>query len=509
MTPSNWPSQHADADIPGVPARMDRRLAIQATVAAVAFPSILLRPRVALSSGLSSARAASLARAVGCPVSEPGVAGFDALRTSWNGCWQSQPVAIAHPRTAAEVAAIVRWSRAEGVPLRIRSGGHSFIGDSLCDGVIVDMSALAATAPGPVGGTVRVGGGALLGPVAGALYHRHGGSTCTLGTCDSVGLGGLLLGGGFNGMSRVHGLTIDALRAAQVVLADGRIVTADERTMPDLFWALRGGGASFGAVTEVTLRTRPWTATHVVTQHWPWQRAAEVLPAWSAFIESLPADASSSLVWSTSGTDRSSSIRTLVRSERGPDHAAKLAAGLERAVGAAPARTARNSTRPPSDGDPPRTAGPRSANSSVFAAQPVTESVARRIAAAMDQRRRSHDDFGGSTCMLICNAFGGAVAKVPADATAFVHRDARFLAEFAAEWPMERGTAEVDAANRAWVRGLSDAVRPGLGQGSYLNYADPGMADWRRAYWGANLARLEAVKATFDPGRMFGGKQVV
>lgn len=504
---------------------MDRRCALRASLAAVAFPTILLRPRVAAaciapergvrgpaaapSAAPTSALAASLARAVACPVSGPGSPAFDALRTSWNGCWQSQPVAIAHPRTAADVAAIVRWSRAEGVALRIRSGGHSFIGDSLCDGVIVDMSALSATAPGTAEGTVRIGGGALLGDVARALYHRHGRSTCTLGTCDSVGLGGLLLGGGFNGMSRVHGLTIDALRSAEVVLADGRVVTTDEGTMPELFWALRGGGASFGAVTEVTLQARPWRATHTAAQHWPWAWAAEVFLAWSAFIDSLPADASSSLVWSTSGTPRSSSIRTLVRSERGPDHAVKLAAALERSVGTAPARTARSQATPPSDAATPRVAGPRSANSSVFATLPATKAVAARIATALGDRLSSRADFGGSTCMLICNAFGGAVAKASPGATAFAHRGARFLAEFAAEWPAERADPGVDAANRAWVRGLSDAVRPAMGQGSYLNYADAGMADWRRAYWGTNLARLEAVKAAVDPGRVFGGKQVV
>jgi FAD/FMN-containing dehydrogenase len=106
----------------------------------------------------------------------------------------------------------------------------------------------------------------------------------------------LLLGGGFKAMSRVHALTIDALVAAQVVLADGRIVRTDARSMQDLFWALRGGGASFGAVTEMTLRTRPWQPQYLVVQHWPWDRAADVLTAWSAWISSMPADSSSSLV---------------------------------------------------------------------------------------------------------------------------------------------------------------------------------------------------------------------
>lgn len=440
-------------------------------------------------------------------MSVPGGGVFDALRTSWNGCWKSSPVAIAHPRTADEVSAVVRWARSEGVPLRFRSGGHSFIGDSLCDGLVVDMRGLAGVQPGGSVGTVRVGGGALIGQVSASLYHQHGRSTCTLGTCDSVGLSGLLLGGGFNAMSRVHGLTVDALAAAQVVLADGRVVQADDRSMPDLFWALRGGGASFGAVTELTLRTRPWRPQCLVTQHWPWDRAGDVLVAWSAWIDSLPPDASSSLVWMTSGTERSSDIRTIVRTEGTTDDAERIASSLASALRCTPGRTSRGSSKPPPAGQSPRESGPRSANSSVFGSVSVPSSAADAISKAMEARRALRSGFGGSTCMLLCNAFGGAVAAVPTDATAFVHRKARYLCEFASEWPAAREQA--DAVNRSWVRALADAVRPALGHGSYLNYADPGLAGWRRAYWGANVGRLEQVKRAVDPDRVFAGKQVV
>jgi len=485
---------------------MSRRSALRACLASLAIPSIAARPcsSRAPAWGTSSE---SLSRAIGCNVSTAGSPAFELLRTSWNRCWHSMPVAIAHPRSASEVATVVAWARDSGLPLRIRSGGHSFIGDSLCDGVIVDMRGLADVRPGPTPDTLCIGGGALIGDVVSRMFHTFGGRTCTLGTCNSVGVAGLLLGGGFNAMSRVHALTIDALVAAQVVLADGRVVRTDARSMPDLFWALRGGGASFGAVTEMTLRTRPWQPQYLVVQHWPWDRAADVLTAWSAWISSMPADSSSSLVWITSGTSRSSDIRTIIRSERGPAHADRIAAGLSAALRRDPARTSSSVSRPPASANEPRERGPRSANSSVFGSHAVPASAADTVAAAMEARRSTRGGFGGSTCMLLCNAFGGAVASVPSDATAFAHRHAEFLCEFGAEWTQEG--SQVDSANRSWVRSLADKVRPSLGSGSYANYADDGLVGWRHAYWGAHLARLERIKDAIDPTRVFGGKQAI
>jgi FAD/FMN-containing dehydrogenase len=369
------------------------------------------------------------------------------------------------------------------------------------------MSALDAVAPGPMAATARIGGGAMLGPVAAELYHRLGRCTCTLGTCDSVGISGLLLGGGFGLMSREHGLTIDALASARVVLADGSVVETDASRNPDLFWAIRGGGGSFGIVTEMVLRTRSWRAVHGVTQHWTWTDAPRVLRIWSAWIDTLPPGTSSSLVWATSGTTTSSDIRTIVRSDRSADEAERCAASLSEALGAEPTRAKSRTSGPPAAKPELRLTGPRSANASAFARAEVDAPTAARIAAAMEERRAGGRRFGDGTTMMICNGLGGAVAKVPREATAFAHRDARFLAEFAAEWTTD--TADANAANGAWVRTVSDAVRPTLGGGSYLNYADAGLVDWRRAYWGANLERLEAIKSRLDPTRSFGGRQSV
>jgi FAD/FMN-containing dehydrogenase len=325
-----------------------------------------------------------------------------------------------------------------------------------------------------------------------------------------VGLSGLILGGGFGIMSREHGLTIDALESARIVLPDGSIVETDETRQPDLFWAIRGGGGAFGIVTELRLRTRPWRPAHSGTLHWEWPDAQHVLCKWSTWIDALPAGTSSSLVWMTSGTEGSSDIRAIVRSDRQADDARALAVSLANAVGLRPIRERWRTSVPPPVKPELRLSGPRSSNASAFSKGAVDGMTAGEIDAAMASRRRSGRNFGDGTSMLLCNALGGAVSRVASNATAFAHRDARFLAEFAAEWTTN--TAEANAANNAWVRGVADATRARLGHGSaasYVNYADAGLADWRRAYWGSNLERLEAIKARIDPTRAFGGRQAV
>ena len=391
--------------------------------------------------------------------------------------------------------------------MRVRSGGHSFIGDSLCDGVIIDMAALRRVEPARTPGDARIGGGALLGAVESALYHELGQQTCTLGSCDSVGLSGLLLGGGIGIMSREYGLTIDALESARVVMPDGETVDTDRERLPDLFWAIRGGGGSFGIVTEVVLRTRPWAAVHSETQHWRWPDAQQVLQAWSDWIPSLPPGCSASLVWMTSGTQASSDVRTIVRSDRSVEDARRCAASLEAAAPCQPERRKSRTSRAPVKNPGVRLAGPRSNNTSVFSRNAVNGETAARVAAAMDARRRGGDAFGDGTAMMICNALGGRVAQVPTNATAFVHRDARFLSEFATEWTVD--TERARTANKSWVRSTAASVREGLGTGSYSNYADSSLPQWRAAYWGSNLARLEQIKKRIDPDRVLSGQQLV
>jgi len=489
----------------------DRRRALFLLGAAAAFPFVA--PRIARGGGQVDRASSPATRApvhplvstVRCPVSQPGDPRYGGFTASWNGCVRASPAAVVHAQTADDVASTVRWIRSEGVPLAVRSGGHSFVGDSTGDGVVLDLSGISTIESGATDGTVQVGGGVRNGPLGAALYHRMGHRTMTLGSCASVGMSGLTLGGGFNALSRVHGLAIDVLEEVELVLADGSIVLASAREHSDIFWALRGGGGGFGVVTRMTFRHRPWVPVHSTTVRWSFDAGPAVFAAWSRWIDALPAGASSSLVWITSGSAANSQVRVIVHSERSATARDALVRSLRAAVNIAPTSERSSASTPPAARHVLRASGPRSSNASALADGVAHPEAIDALSAAFSERVRPGGCAG--TAMLICNALGGAVASVAPDATAFAHRGARFIAEVAAEWEPDR--ADLDARNRAWVRATIDAARPGLGSGAYVNYADAGLRDWRRAYWGANLARLEEVKRVVDPARVFAGKQSV
>src|SRR3954470_7388758 len=184
---------------------------------------------------------------------EPADADYDTARAGWNGAIDRRPAAVAYASDADDVAAVVRAARAAGVRFTIRAGGHSVSGRSIRDGALcIDLRALDEVVVDPRAEVVSVGGGALLGELD-AATQEHG-LAVPAGQISHTGVGGLTLGGGMGWLMRRHGLTIDSLLAVDAVLADGRQVRAGEDEHPDLFWALRGGGGDFAAVTSFEFR---------------------------------------------------------------------------------------------------------------------------------------------------------------------------------------------------------------------------------------------------------------
>ncbi len=223
-----------------------------------------------------------LRRAVDGMVFTRGQAGYSAAAHVYNERFDSiQPLAVARPDTAAGARDAVRWAVSKGVRLRARSGGHSYAGYStLDDGIVLDLRNLRHVSIDRGAGTATVGAGTQLIDLYATLASA--GATIPSGSCPSVGISGVALGGGMGLAGRAYGLTTDHIVEARIVTAEGRLRTVNARTDPDLLWALRGGGGgNFGIVTEFTFKllAMPSSATYFFLT-WPWGTAAEALHAW-------------------------------------------------------------------------------------------------------------------------------------------------------------------------------------------------------------------------------------
>jgi hypothetical protein len=236
---------------------------------------------------MATSTAAGLAQAVRGKIVERGDAGYDEARALFNAMIDRHPAAIAYCLDERDVAAAVAFGRERGLRIAIRGGGHNGGGlGSVDDGLVIDLSPMNQVTVDPAAKMVRVGGGALLKDVD-AATHEHG-LAVPIGIIGTTGAGGLTLGGGTGHLSRGHGLTIDHLVSATVVLADGSIVQADAEREPDLFWAIRGGGGNFGVVTSFSFSCVPVTNVVAGPMWWPVERTEEILSWYREFIGEQP-----------------------------------------------------------------------------------------------------------------------------------------------------------------------------------------------------------------------------
>jgi FAD binding domain/Berberine and berberine like len=421
-------------------------------------------------------------------------------------------------QNSGDVAASITFARERGIAFTARCGGHSYGGYSVCDGLVIDVSPMAAVTPRQ-DGTATVGAGTTLIEVAAGLDAA--GEMIPGGTCGSVGISGLTMGGGQGVTDRRFGLTCDSLTGATVVTADGKVLTCDQVTNADLFWALRGGGGgNFGVVTAFTFRTHDVDRITIFGLSWPWSAAADVLDAWQSWGPAAPPELWSScrVRWIPSAGPSVSVGGAWLGS---PDRLAARLNGLTSAVGSAPSsKTA--STMPylqaalslAGCGGHPVSAC-RLTTKSPPGILPRQAAIARSDFFDGPMRSSVRDDAlstiesrGGNAALsrqaggMLLDAWGGAIAQVGADATAFPHRQASFLAQ---EFVTFRGTPSpsVLAENRTWLNGLWSSLRPSASGAAYVNYIDPSLKGWQVAYYGANLDRLIRVKRTYDPDDAF------
>lgn len=231
----------------------------------------------------------TLRSAVRGPVTGPGEPGYDEARKIYNAMIDRRPAAIVQCADAGDVMAAVNQGRESGQPIAVRGGGHS--GPGLClvdDALTIDLSSMRGVRVDPEARTAQVAGGSQLGDLDHAAHAF--GLGVPAGIVSTTGVGGLTLGGGHGYLTRKYGLTVDSLLAADVVLADGSFVTADENRNQDLFWALRGGGGNFGVVTSFTYRLHPVGTVGVGITLWPVDRVPEVLRWYREFLPQAPDD---------------------------------------------------------------------------------------------------------------------------------------------------------------------------------------------------------------------------
>ncbi len=411
--------------------------------------------------------------------------------------YDRRPRAIVRAADTADVAAAVRFARERGLPLAVRSGGHSVPGLSMVDdGVTIDLSGMKRVIIDPATGRARVQAGATSGDVAGPA-HEHD-LAITTGDTSSVGMGGLVTGGGIGYLARKYGLTIDNLISAQVVTADGEVRTASADANADLFWAIRGGGGNFGIVTEFELRLAPVGKILGGVIVFPATR--EVIRAYLDFMPTAPEGL-------TTLTDvMMAPPAPFIPEDRvGTPVMSVLVAWTgdfeegERAL--APLRAI---AEPIADTVAPI---PYPAIYQYTAHLEERHGVALRSMFADQFSDRAIDDAlealaraTAPVTLLHIRGQGGAIARVPSDATAFAHRTQKYFIAVIAVWfPGDENAPTY----KAWAAGLWHRIRP-QGNGVYVNFLQNEEPERiGDAYPAATLQRLRTLKKKYDPQNMF------
>jgi FAD/FMN-containing dehydrogenase len=409
------------------------------------------------------------------------------------------PRGIARCRTRDDIAAAISWCRDYDMPFAVRAGGHSYAGYSTTYGLMLDVSPMRQISFDRSTGLVTVAGGARNTDVYAAL--RANNVAITHGRCPSVGAAAFLLGGGIGFNMRRKGLASDQLVQTELVTADGVPRVANAASNADLFWACRGGGGgNFGVSTSFTLQTFPTSPLTVFSLEWS-RNPESVAKALMPILEKAP---------ETLGSRASLAAVTPAQRAQGKDVTVNL---LGQIVGTSRDLLDILSPLPVPDKVNIRETGYWEGQDflheegdptyyqerSAFVVQPLGDN-------ALAEGFRWLRSWPGTAgyCDLRFFQTGGAMNRVPPTATAFAHRNSRWLMVVGLYWDAQ-DDASPDVMRRAhdWQNGFYQAMLPFTGRGAYVNFPDPSLADWRRAYYGANFDALAKIKAAVDPTNIF------
>jgi len=429
----------------------------------------------------------------------PGDEGYESGRHVWNGSFDRRPALIVRPADEVDVINAVRFARERGLTPAVRGGGHSVAGHSTCDGgIVVDLSAMNSVRIDPERRIARVQAGATWGEYA-EQAQVYGLATSS-GDTASVGVGGLTLGGGIGWMVRKQGLAIDNLLSVEVVTADGRLLRASVDENPDLFWALRGGGGNFGIATSFEFRLHPAGMVLGGAVFYPADDAAGILRAFADYavdapdeltamalvvpqppLPFLPAETVGRLVVAIAVCYTGD----LVEGERVVASLRALGAPIGDVIMPMPYPAIFQLT------EHVTVKGKQFAGQATYL-DSLQDDVIDTI--VTHSRRMTAPE-----ALVQIRMLGGAMARVPQEATAFGYREKPFLLLIASQW---EDPADADR-EQAWTEEFWNAIRS-RGAGVYVNFVgDEGQDRVREAYKPATYERLAAVKRRYDPTNLF------
>jgi FAD/FMN-containing dehydrogenase len=441
----------------------------------------------------------ALRSAVSGPVIGPDDDGYDEARAVMYGGNDKHPAAIVKVADAGDIAATIKIARDGGLPLSVRSGGHSVTGASVVDaGIVIDVRDLTSVDLDVEGRTAWAGSGLTAVDFSKAIADHK--LAVGFGDTGSVGLGGITLGGGVGYLVRKFGLTIDSLLAAEIVTADGETRIVDAENQPDLFWAIRGGGGNFGVVTRFQFRLSevpaftggllvlPATVDTVAGFVAAAERAPESV---STIANVMPCPPLPFVAEEHHGKIVIFALMAVADDDAAATEAMKPFRELATPLGDMVHPSAYHEIYPPEDDS----YHPLAVSRNLFVDH-IDEATAKRI---LDELEAS--DASLRACQI--RVLGGASARVPNDATAYGHRDRRIMVNVAAFYE-----GDADKPRReAWVVDFARWLSGG-DKAAYVNFVvDEGPERIRAAYPGATWDRLRAIKARYDPANIFDGNQ--
>jgi len=447
---------------------------------------------------LDESAIADLDTAVRGPVLRPGDEGYDEARTVYNAMIDKRPAVVVRPTGAADVMTAVDFAREHDLLVAVKGGGHNVAGNSVCDdGLVIDLGLMSSVRVDPEARTVRVGPGARLGD----LDHETApfGLVTPAGVVSITGVAGLALGGGFGYLCRKYGMTVDNLRSVDLVTAEGELVHASDDEHPELFWGVRGGSGNFGIVTSFEFALHELEKVLAGLIVYSAEEAHEVVRSWWEHASTAPDELSVWLNVSTAAPEpfippeyHGERIVSVI-----PIYAGDIEDGWDEI---APFREL---------GDPiADTVEPRRFvewQRAFDDSYPKGERYfwkSHNFASPSDEALDRITDYAVSPptpeTRVSVTHLGGAVNRVPADATAYPHRDADFLVNITTRW----ADPALDDECIAWTREYFDALAPYATGGTYVNFTTEPEGERSMAYLG-NYERLVALKNEWDPENRF------